>query len=331
MAIDQRVWKLIQQGARRRGLDPRAVGAVALSEGGLAWGAVGDQGTSFGPFQLHVGGALPRGRGAAWANSPAGINYALDQIAKVARGKTGRQAISHIVKRFERPADPASEIERALGHYQTLGGAVADLVIDSKPGAPGTPGRPGRPAVAPKRVFDPGAMGNAILGQFAQGGSINLGKMPGIVRSSYRTIPGIPGRAAVPGRPGAPGTPSDPGDLAKGHVPQGQIIPSTFKRTHETSGLAGYPATDWFKPAGTLVGAPVSGKITRISGGEGTRGSGIYGWNLYITGDDGSQYFLTHFGSLAGLREGMRIKRGTPLGRVARYGNASHIHVGRRG
>jgi hypothetical protein len=330
MAIDQRVWKLIQQGARARGLDPRAVGAVALSEGGLRYGAVGDQGSSYGPFQLHRGGALPAGRGAAWANSPAGINYALDRMA-FARGMKGRQAISHIVKRFERPADPTSEISRAWQHYQSLGGAAVDLVNNAVPGAPGSHGRPGRAAVPASRVFDPGKMGNRILKQFAQGGgNIDFSVLPGLVGSSYRTIPGRPGRPAVPGQPGTPGTPSDPGDLAKGHVPKGQIIPATFSRTHETSGLPGYPATDWFKPAGTLVGAPVSGKITRISGGAGSRGSGIYGWNVYITGDDGSQYFLTHFGSLAGLKEGMRIKRGTPMGRVAKYGNASHIHVGRK-
>jgi hypothetical protein len=193
MAIDQRLWNYIRQGARQRGLDPRAVGAVALSEGGLRYGAVGDAGTSFGPFQLHVGGALPQGRGASWANSPAGIDYALDQIARVARGRQGRQAIAHIVKRFERPADPASEISRAWQHYQTLGEAASGMVSPPRPGTKNLAAqtRPVRPQIVqpkPYQVFDPGAMGQGILSQFAQGGNIDFSVLPGLVSESWKTI-----------------------------------------------------------------------------------------------------------------------------------------------
>lgn len=104
--------------AAAMGLDPQAVLAVAHMEG--LGGGVGDNGTSFGPFQLHLGGAMPRGvaNPQAWANSPAGLDYALQRIAGVARGQKGAQAISSIVSRFERPANPAGEIagaERAYG------------------------------------------------------------------------------------------------------------------------------------------------------------------------------------------------------------------------
>jgi hypothetical protein len=57
------VAKLIRRYSRQFGVDPRAALAVAMGEGGLRWGAVGDNGTSYGPFQLHVGGALPAGKG----------------------------------------------------------------------------------------------------------------------------------------------------------------------------------------------------------------------------------------------------------------------------
>jgi hypothetical protein len=116
--------------AARLDLDPLAVMAVALSEGGLTYGAVGDNGTSFGPFQLHVGGALPRGRDAAWANSLDGLQYALRKIARAAKGLTGRAAIEAIVRKFERPADPDSEIQRALGYYERLqsGGGRSESV-----------------------------------------------------------------------------------------------------------------------------------------------------------------------------------------------------------
>jgi len=48
----------VYHGARANGLDTegaRAMVSVAKTEGGL-YGAVGDKGTSFGPFQLHIGG-----------------------------------------------------------------------------------------------------------------------------------------------------------------------------------------------------------------------------------------------------------------------------------
>lgn len=106
----------ILRNAPRYGLDPRAALAIARVEG--LSGAVGDNGTSFGPFQLHAGGALPRGRGRAWAESAAGIDYALQRMsASGARGKSGYAAVSAISRNFERPADPAGEISKAWGLY----------------------------------------------------------------------------------------------------------------------------------------------------------------------------------------------------------------------
>lgn len=109
-------------------LDPRAVLAVASQEG--LGGGVGDNGTSFGPWQLHQGGAYPSfapqdAAGAqAWAWSPQGINYALGQINQVAGGLKGQQAVQSIVQNFERPANPSGEIagaEQAYGLPVTAG------------------------------------------------------------------------------------------------------------------------------------------------------------------------------------------------------------------
>jgi len=115
---------LIQQYSRRPdiNLDPYAVAAVSIMEGGGRFGAVGDNNSSYGPFQLHVGGALPPGRNAAWANSPEGVYYAMKQMAHVAAGLRGRRAISNIVRRFERPAQPDPEVAGAIGQYQQLSG-----------------------------------------------------------------------------------------------------------------------------------------------------------------------------------------------------------------
>lgn len=117
--------------ARQYGLDPRAVIAVARQEG--LGGGVGDHGTSFGPFQLHEGGALPRGiplgRAQAWAESPAGLNYALSRIASVARGLSGSQAINAIVSRFERPTNIPGEVAGALSDYGKGAGSSPAVAI----------------------------------------------------------------------------------------------------------------------------------------------------------------------------------------------------------
>lgn len=104
--------------APKYGIDPAAANAISL---GVEWpgrGGAGDDGTSFGPFQLHVGGALPRGRGRKWAESRAGVNYALRTMAKSgARGLRGQRAIEVIARNFEKPADVAGEIGKATLFY----------------------------------------------------------------------------------------------------------------------------------------------------------------------------------------------------------------------
>jgi hypothetical protein len=128
LAINPRLWAIIQQYAPRYGLDPRAVAAISMNESGGRFGAVGDGGTSFGPFQDHVGGVLPSGKGAAWANSLQGILYNLRLMGRVAHGLHGQAAISAISRQFERPADPGAEIATALSYYHSPGFARGSAV-----------------------------------------------------------------------------------------------------------------------------------------------------------------------------------------------------------
>ena len=188
---------LIRAYSRQYGIDPGAALSVARVEGGLGRGAVGDQGTSFGPFQLHVGGALPAGRGAAWANSPAGIEYAIRRMSQAgARGLTGRAAVASIVRNFERPADIPGEIQRALGLYGSGGGTVP-TGRRSPPG--GNAARPGG---------DSRAQAVAMLQNFAATG--NVGGTPGqqnpfAALMNLAQTQGKPGgQAAAPNVPGSP-------------------------------------------------------------------------------------------------------------------------------
>ncbi len=139
----------MKQSAAKYNIDYPASMAVALSEGGLVPGAVGDGGTSFGPFQLHVGGALPKNRGAAWANSRAGIDYAYRKMAETgSSGLTGAAAIGNIIRKFERPADPDNAVSRAKQHYSHLlsGGlgkgvrVNGQVLVDDNVVAPNVPG-----------------------------------------------------------------------------------------------------------------------------------------------------------------------------------------------
>lgn len=107
--------------AKQLGLDPAAVLAVANVEGGFSQ-AVGDSGTSFGPFQLHKGGRLPTNISdpKSWANTPTGLNYALQGISSSgAKGKAGYASVSTIVTKFEKPANPSGEVTSAMGQYAT--------------------------------------------------------------------------------------------------------------------------------------------------------------------------------------------------------------------
>lgn len=124
---------IIRNLAAEYGLDPDAVVAVALGEGGLVnrEGDIGDLsgGGSYGPFQLYAQGALPaRFRGNptladTWAWSPEGIAYALSRMVQAgARGLRGPAAVETIIRRFERPADPNTSVARALARYRQLAG-----------------------------------------------------------------------------------------------------------------------------------------------------------------------------------------------------------------
>lgn len=124
MSYDQNVYNHILRLSRMYNIDPAAAVAVAGVEGGVGYGAVGDNGTSFGPFQLHVGGALPQGKDASWANSPAGLEYAIRKMAESgAGGLTGQAAVNAIVRNFERPANPDAEVAKASQGYGQIQGA----------------------------------------------------------------------------------------------------------------------------------------------------------------------------------------------------------------
>lgn len=157
-----------------------------------------------------------------------------------------------------------------------------------------------------------------------------------VVRGTVQKKP-LPGAAVDTSHAGA--------DIAAGSSSSaGAIVGSPLAgvaphaATHPTLGLAGYPAYDYMAKAGTAVLAPVGGTIERLSGHDPASGApqgphGPFGWSVYLKGDDGKIYFLTHLGALF-VRAGQRVVQGARLATVgdyARFGGADHVHVGVHG
>lgn len=109
-------------------------------------------------------------------------------------------------------------------------------------------------------------------------------------------------------------------------------LPSSFTATHQTLGLAGFPAVDIFHTPGTVIGSPVDGVVVRLSGRPWSAGwsngpGSAIGFSIYIQADNGDTYFLTHFASVL-VKPGQGVKRGQPIGVVGDMGGSSHIHEG---
>lgn len=113
----------VYQTAPHYGVDPAASLSVSAMEG--AGGGIGDNGTSFGPWQLHAGGALPMSvyhgpysaATQSWAWSSAGVNYVLHEQGQLCHGLVGYSAVKCIAYRFERSANPAAETAGAWARY----------------------------------------------------------------------------------------------------------------------------------------------------------------------------------------------------------------------
>lgn len=123
----------IYSAAPRYHVDPAAELAITTMEG--AGGGIGDNGTSFGPNQLHYGGALPASvyHGPyssvtqAWAWSSTGINFVLREEGELCGGLTGYVAVKCIAYRFERSANPPRETAGAWAHYHLFRPPVKHL------------------------------------------------------------------------------------------------------------------------------------------------------------------------------------------------------------
>lgn len=175
---------LIRQQARAAGYSSAiadALVAVSHAESGHDPRSLGDGGTSYGLFQLHRGGALGNmsdAQARRYLDPRENTRFVLNAIRPlVHNGMDTRTAIDAIVRRFERPANPGGEINRAIAY---LGGAQPSAAFPSS-STNTSPGGAFGDAAGP----DP-AMQRAIAGAQANERLLNL---PHIKMPSSGSIP----------------------------------------------------------------------------------------------------------------------------------------------
>jgi murein DD-endopeptidase MepM/ murein hydrolase activator NlpD len=324
--------RLIAQLARQRGLDPEAVLAVASVEGSFQ-GAIGDGGTSFGPFQLHWGGAMPsqfRGNAKAsqqWANSRAGITYAVDQIAKVARGQQGKAAINSIVRRFERPAAPGAEVEKAFSRYGSFG--VTGAVPKVRSSTSGT----ADPAQAMAGESMQSMLAAQLLAQASQTAQGQLGDPSALMGLALMRQQAM---AAEPAHdPAAHAAHADNHDFGPpGAIvsPLGTKMPGGSEfHVRDAEGAPGrggrfHAGKDWFAPAGGAVKSPWGGKVVEVKQSRGNSGQ-VFGGTVKIQRPDGRVFVARHVDPRK-VRVGQTVRPGQLVATVSPWkGGSPHAHI----
>lgn len=107
--------------AKQKGVDPYLAIATAIQESGLNPQAVGDQGTSFGLFQLHEGGELGALSPTQAFDPTTNASVALGVFANTAAGNPNLSP-GDIAADSQRPADAAGYARSVNGIYNALVG-----------------------------------------------------------------------------------------------------------------------------------------------------------------------------------------------------------------
>jgi len=213
--------RAIIQAYNQMGVNPIGGLAVALNESGLNPTATGDNGSSYGLFQLHRGGALPSSWSAQQAYNPLqNAMYAARQIAAGAHGMNPAQTQAYQTMNFERPANPAGDMNpanlaRAAQIYAQLSGSAPLSAADL--GSTGMPMAPDMGGMTPSGMSQEDAI--AMLGKLmAQNHSLENGVIPASM--------GGPRAHTAFHPPNAPTTP--PGPVSSGLQPPRGMASNPF-------------------------------------------------------------------------------------------------------
>src|SRR5262245_23655958 len=227
-------------------------------------------------------------------------------------------------------------------------------ILGGDGGKPARPGRaprfrPGTPpllpssrvTIKPPSMPDRSAIMTESIGKVAQGWDPRdtLADLGPTLMLSWMD-PGTLSVTQVPGRRGTSGTVGPPaGRPGRMFKATGKPVPGRFLSSvggeHQTAGLEGYLAHDYMAKAGSPAVAPVGGRVIKLSGHDPKGGPaegvhGPFGWSVYIQGNDGRTYYMTHMGG-RNVKVGQKVRAGQRIGSVgnyAKWGGADHIHMG---
>jgi murein DD-endopeptidase MepM/ murein hydrolase activator NlpD len=256
----------------------------------------------------------------------------------------GQQAIQNIVRRFERPADPGTEIARAAAAYGgtgTVGDVVANAVVPgaAPPREIPASGRPRTKQVTiQQRVFDNAALAQGIFSALAGGGTPDVGSL---VSSSWRnvplttqlTLPPVPGLNPLSHPPTAgPGAGVQPLTTKRGKVKgwfdpaTGKIIGTPGKGTHTLGNWESDRALDIALKMGSPIYAPFSGVVGQQFGALGSADPRFAGLRLHVVGPT-NEWYGAHLSRFApGIHPGVRVTPGELLGYSGVANGVAHLH-----
>lgn len=293
----------IKQASVETGADPVALLATALREsGGQLNGPAGDQGTSFGPFQFHIGGALGS-HSPSWASTyEAVLNRAQEFARNQVHGGPGAAAVQRPADRLGYAQAVNALLSRArmlIGTPVSSSGAAGRSTTRTLSSGPTTTRTPIQEALAILNAPTPGA----ALAQFRLG----LGSQ----QSPFRSV-----------RPEA----SARGPVGKVITGTGapHIIGVPYHGTHTLGNWESDNAIDIQLPAQTPVYAVADGTIGSQIGATGG-GPRFAGQRLHLL-IPGNELFYQHLASIV-VHAGQRVRAGQLLGYT---GALNHLHLGVR-
>lgn len=161
-SYDPNLVAMVVKAAKATGADPKALLATAIQESGARFGAVGDGGTSYGPFQFHKGGALGT-HDSTWANSYEAVLNRAQEFKRlgVHHGK-GAAAV-------QRPADQTLYAQGVDSHSSQAASILAKYGISGSPDVTTNPTVPAKGTVAaPNASLAPSNGSTPVQAQQAQ-------------------------------------------------------------------------------------------------------------------------------------------------------------------
>ena len=226
-----------------------------------------------------------------------------------ARGLSGPSAVQTIVSKFERPADPASEIKKALAAY------------GAGPVAP-TPAPTGN-SISSLAGSGSSSLAKALMSQI--GGPVDVRAL--IAAAGAPTVPAASTPAAPAPTSGGGGGGS--GDLT-GAMPYetgGKIIGRPYQGTHSLGNWQSDHAWDISMPVGTPIIASFDGTIGSKIGSLNSKNPRMAGQRVYVDAPNGHQVYYQHLSKII-VKPGQQVKKGQVIGYSGSANGSPHLHMG---